>query len=66
MRRVLPAILVLSSLGMAAKTEVFERIDEAANVLSEILATPDKGIPQDLLDKANCVVVVPKIGRAHV
>src|SRR5262245_9917085 len=64
MRRVLPAILVLSSLGMAAKTEVFERIDGAANVLSEILATPDKGIPQDLLDKASCVVVVPGMKKA--
>jgi len=49
---------------MAAKTEVFERIDEAANVLSEILGTPDKGIPQDLLDKASCVIVVPGMKKA--
>jgi len=56
--RVLTGILLLSSLGLA-KTDVFERLDEGANVLSEIMATPDKGIPQDLLDKAHCVVVVP-------
>lgn len=64
MRKVLPAILLLSSIGLAAKTEVFERLDEAANVMSEIMATPDKGIPQDLFDKANCVIVVPGMKKA--
>ena len=59
MRKVLPAILLLSSIGLPAKTEVFKRLDETANILSEIMATPDRGIPQDLLDKANCVVAVP-------
>jgi lipid-binding SYLF domain-containing protein len=28
-------------------------------VFSEVMATPDKAIPQDLLDKAHCVVVIP-------
>ena len=64
MRKVLPAILLLSSIGLAAKTEVFERLDETANILSEIMATPDKGIPQDLLDKASCVVAVPGMKKA--
>jgi SH3 domain-containing YSC84-like protein 1 len=64
MRRVLSGILLLSSIGLAAKTEVFERLDEAANIMAEIMATPDKGIPQDLLDKASCVVVVPGMKKA--
>ena len=64
MRKVLPALLLLSSLGVAAKTEVFERLDETANILSEIMATPDKGIPQELLDKASCVVAVPGMKKA--
>ena len=64
MRKVLPALLFLSSLGVAAKTEVFERLDETANILSEIMATPDKGIPQELLDKASCVVAVPGMKKA--
>jgi lipid-binding SYLF domain-containing protein len=34
-------------------------LEEAATVFSEVMATPDKAIPQDLLDKAHCVVVVP-------
>jgi len=39
--------------------EVNERLDESAAVLSEIMSTPDKGIPRDLLSNANCVVVIP-------
>lgn len=34
---------------------------KAAKVLSEIMATPDKGIPSDLLDKAECVMVFPSV-----
>ena len=36
-----------------------KRLNAAADVFSEIMATPDKGIPQDLLEKAHCVVIVP-------
>jgi lipid-binding SYLF domain-containing protein len=36
-----------------------KRLEQAASVFSEIMATPDKGIPQDLLEKAHCIVVVP-------
>src|SRR6185436_16378183 len=39
-------------------------LDEAANIMAEIMATPDKGIPQDLLDKASCVVAVPGMKKA--
>lgn len=34
---------------------------KSAQVLSEIMATPDKGIPRDLLEKAECVLVFPKV-----
>jgi SH3 domain-containing YSC84-like protein 1 len=34
---------------------------KATSVLNEIMATPDKGIPRDLLDKAECVLVFPKV-----
>ncbi len=35
------------------------RLDTSARVLGEIMATPDKGIPQELFEKAQCVVIVP-------
>lgn len=45
--------------GDAAK-----RADESAQVLSEIMAAPDQGIPSDLLSKAECVVIVPGVKKA--
>jgi lipid-binding SYLF domain-containing protein len=36
-----------------------DRVNDAAGVIAELMATPDKGIPQDLLEKAHCVVVIP-------
>jgi lipid-binding SYLF domain-containing protein len=42
-----------------------ERLAKATVVFQEIMAAPDRGIPQQLLDKAQCVVVIPgskKIG----
>ncbi len=36
-----------------------ERLQKAAEVINEIMATPDKGIPRDLLNKAVCVGIIP-------
>jgi lipid-binding SYLF domain-containing protein len=35
------------------------RIEKATRVFHEIMATPDKGIPRDLLEKAKCVSIIP-------
>jgi lipid-binding SYLF domain-containing protein len=47
-------------------------VDSAATVLTEIMATPDKGIPSEILGSAKCVAVVPSllkggfvVGGAH-
>jgi lipid-binding SYLF domain-containing protein len=40
-----------------------KRLDAAADVLTEIMSAPDKGIPQDLLGKAECVVIVPGLKK---
>lgn len=40
------------------------RLNAAADVVSDMMAAPDKGIPKDLLDKAACVVVVPSVKKA--
>jgi lipid-binding SYLF domain-containing protein len=47
----------------ATKTQI-KRIDEAANVLREIHSAPDKDIPQDLWQKAQCVAVIPSVKKA--
>jgi lipid-binding SYLF domain-containing protein len=41
-----------------------DRLKESRDVLKEILGMPDKGIPRDLLDKAECVVVFPSVKKA--
>jgi lipid-binding SYLF domain-containing protein len=48
----------------AGKTRDIERLSRSASVLQEILTAPDRGIPQDLIDKAQCVVVVPGLKKA--
>jgi lipid-binding SYLF domain-containing protein len=42
-----------------------ERLGQAAVVLKEILAIPE-GIPQDLLDKSECVIVYPSVVKAAI
>jgi lipid-binding SYLF domain-containing protein len=40
-----------------------DRLNAATQVFSEIMAVPDKGIPQELLDRAQCIVVVPGLKK---
>lgn len=40
------------------------RLKESYTVLKEILGAPDKGVPQDLLNKAVCVVIYPSVKKA--
>jgi len=43
------------------RSNEIKRIESAATVMDEIMATPDKGIPQDILSSAKCVAVVPSM-----
>ena len=61
MRRLI-VFLALTPL-FANDPEPVKRLEEAAAVFSEIMATPDKGIPQDLLEKAHCIVIVPGLKK---
>jgi lipid-binding SYLF domain-containing protein len=40
-----------------------DRLDAAADMMIEIMSAPDKGIPQDLLNKAACIVIVPGVKK---
>ncbi|HSP64224.1 MAG TPA: lipid-binding SYLF domain-containing protein [Pyrinomonadaceae bacterium] len=52
-----------SAARTVSKSDTANRLNAAADVMSEIMATPDKGIPQDLLDKAACAVIVPNVKK---
>lgn len=43
------------------QSDEVKRVQSAAKVLNEIMATPDKGIPQDVFGSAKCVAVVPSM-----
>ncbi len=63
MKKLLLCIVLVSltSFGLAeTKREAStDRLDNAGRVLHEIMAAPDNGIPEEILDHARCVAVVP-------
>src|ERR1041384_1898800 len=50
--------------GMAVAESTHDRLQDAATLFTEIMATPDRAIPQDLLQKASCIVLVPGVKKA--
>jgi SH3 domain-containing YSC84-like protein 1 len=70
MRKTLATILAiagtLSTAAYAADRaiKVDDRLDASADALTDMMRAFDRGIPQDLLDKARCVVVVPGMKKA--
>lgn len=46
------------------RSDTIERMNDAATVLHEIMSAPDKGIPQDILGKAQCVGIIPGVKKA--
>jgi SH3 domain-containing YSC84-like protein 1 len=57
----LAALLSLTRIGWAAtdREASNDRLDHAGSVLHEIMAAPDKGIPEEVLEHAKCIAVVP-------
>lgn len=53
-----------ASFGADREIKVEDRLDASADTLVDMMKASDKGIPQDLLDKARCVVVVPGMKKA--
>jgi lipid-binding SYLF domain-containing protein len=63
MKSILVAALAVAPL-LAADKESVKRLAESAAVFSEVMATPDKGIPQEMLENAHCIVIVPSVKTA--
>jgi len=57
-------VVVISVIGAVSASDVHEeeRVKDSGDVLKEILNIPDN-IPQDLLDKAECIVVLPSVKK---
>jgi lipid-binding SYLF domain-containing protein len=50
--------------GAARAESTQERLNDAATLFTEIMGTPDRSIPQDLLQKSACIVLVPGVKKA--
>ncbi len=57
MKKLIPIILFLTFCATAFAGE--SQLQKATNVVNEIMGTPDKGIPAELLENAVCVGIVP-------
>src|ERR1700749_3682066 len=59
----LAAVLSLTSMGWAGtnREATDHRMDHAGAILHEIMSAPDKGIPQEVLEHARCIAVVPDL-----
>jgi len=55
------ALLIAPASGFADQAG---RLDNAATVLHELRATPDKDVPSELWEKATCVAVIPSVKKA--
>ncbi len=59
-------VLILASMSWAADpdadhTDIGKRIVKSAAVLNEIMATPDKAIPDEVMEHAKCIAVIPSV-----
>lgn len=55
--------LIATPLLTAKESTVVKRLNDAAAVFAEIMGSPDKAIPQELLEKAKCIVIVPGLKK---
>lgn len=63
MRVFLTTLLAFAPL-IAKDNEPVKRLHEATSVFREIMSISDKGIPQELLEQAHCIVIVPNLKTA--
>jgi lipid-binding SYLF domain-containing protein len=70
MHKTLAAILAVAGSMTTANfaadraIKIDDRLEASADTLNDMMRAADKGIPQDLIDKARCVVVIPGMKKA--
>ena len=63
MKKVLVALSLSAAFLSAAQSDAPARLQASADVFKEVMGTPDKSIPQDLLNKSQCVIIVPGLKK---
>jgi lipid-binding SYLF domain-containing protein len=68
MNKTIVAMMALASAfgpGLVfAKNDADARLESAADLVSDMMKASDKGVPQDLLNKSRCVILIPGLKKA--
>jgi SH3 domain-containing YSC84-like protein 1 len=68
MKKLVTAVAILGMAGVAwagtTRENVQDRLDNSGRVLHEIMSAPDRGIPEEVLEHAKCIAVVPHMLKA--
>ncbi len=67
--KMIMSVLLLSLIGMvgtlawagSTREDTVDRMQKSVDVLQSIMSTPDKGIPEEVLNGAKCIVIVPDL-----
>jgi SH3 domain-containing YSC84-like protein 1 len=66
MKKVLIALVVLlaTTAALADRDDDVDRLQEGATVIKEIMSAPDSGVPEEVINKAQCIAVIPSMLKA--
>jgi lipid-binding SYLF domain-containing protein len=64
MKKIALVACIAAGMSFGQETTPDKRLRDAAAVVQEMMGMPDKGIPQEVLEKAQCIVVVPGLKKA--
>jgi lipid-binding SYLF domain-containing protein len=67
MKKILIALVVLLSTTAAladGRSDDVERLQDGAKVIDEIMSAPDSGVPEEIIDNAKCIAVIPSMLKA--
>lgn len=63
---VMACVILAAAAASRAASKQEERLEDARQVLQQIMDTPDKGVPQDLLARAACVGIIPSVKKLAI
>ena len=63
MKELFAAFTLTTAFLSAAESDAPARLQAATDVLKEVMGIPDKAIPQELLNKAQCIIIVPGLKK---
>src|ERR1700689_1951263 len=64
MRKLLMVGCIVSAAMAGQEENADRRLQDAAAVVDEMMGMPDKGVPHDLLHKAQCIAIIPGLKKA--